>query len=208
MGGYGSGRWYRFSSKETADSCKGIDVNYLRRQGYLQPGRSWGLYWSRGGQPCGDIRGLALDAGQIVLLYRWRERGGEWEEVRQPVRLTHTACNYGGGRPWFVCPGLVNGIPCQRRVGKLYAAGKYFLCRHCYGLVYQSQREEESERLMTKAQLIRKRLGGSGSLLDPLPWQKPKGMHWQTFDRLRLEAKRVETAHWLRVSERFGLLDK
>jgi hypothetical protein len=46
------------------------------------------------------------------------------------VPLEWTACNFGGERPWFICP----GAGCSRRVAVLHAAGKHFLCRHCYDL--------------------------------------------------------------------------
>jgi hypothetical protein len=39
----------------------------------------------------------------------------------------------------------------------------------------------------TQAQKIRIKLGGSGSLAEPFP-EKPKGMHWLTYLRLRARA--------------------
>ncbi|MEI6127263.1 MAG: hypothetical protein WCQ99_12005 [Pseudomonadota bacterium] len=51
--------------------------------------------------------------------------------------MTTTLVYFGGSRYWFLCPGR----GCGRRVGKLYGAGKYFLCRHCYNLTYDSCRE-------------------------------------------------------------------
>jgi hypothetical protein len=37
--------------------------------------------------------------------------------------------------------------------------------------------------MLWKSQKIRMRLGGSASMLDEFP-EKPKGMHWRTYDRL------------------------
>jgi len=50
---------------------------------------------------------------------------------------------FGGVRWWFVCPLSVNGVECRKRVGKLYLPPrqKYFGCRHCYDLSYQSRQE-------------------------------------------------------------------
>jgi hypothetical protein len=65
-------------------------------------------------------------------------------------------------------------------VAMLHAAGKYFLCRHCYDLSYQSQREDKMHRALHRAQDIRRRLGGSASMMEPFP-EKPKGMHYDTY---------------------------
>jgi hypothetical protein len=51
-------------------------------------------------------------------------------------------------RWWFICPLVVNDRPCRRRVAKLYGAGKYFGCRTCKGLAYESSQEaHRSERV-------------------------------------------------------------
>jgi len=56
------------------------------------------------------------------------------------VSITTTACNYGGVRLWFICPGCKNGIACRRRCRKLYlsARGHVFACRVCHELTYES----------------------------------------------------------------------
>jgi hypothetical protein len=101
--------------------------------------------------------------------------------------LTWTACNFGGERPWFICP----GAGCGRRVAVLYGPGRYFLCRHCYELVYESQRNNAIERALHKAQSIRKHLGGSANMMEPFP-EKPKGMHHDTYMRLFWEHHEAE----------------
>jgi hypothetical protein len=118
------------------------------------------------------------------------------------VHLTWTRCNYGGKRPWFICLGGVEGDYCGRRVAKLYGADSYFLCRHCYRLVYDSQRQDYARRKLTKTQNIRARLGSSRSLLEPFP-PKPKGMHWSTYWRLRLKAMVAEQQSLATMRVRF-----
>ena len=93
--------------------------------------------------------------------------------VEQRVPITWTACHFGGQRPWF-----------GRRVALLYLAGKLFACRRCYGLAYASRRKALYFRDIDKAQKIRTRLGGSAVMSERFP-DKPKGMHWQTYERLR-----------------------
>jgi hypothetical protein len=46
-------------------------------------------------------------------------------------------------------------------------------------------------RALHKAQSIRKRLGGSANMTTPFP-EKPKGMHWRTYERLFWEHHKAE----------------
>jgi hypothetical protein len=183
MGGAGSGNWYRFDKKTTTDQCHSVDVRYLHREGLLKAGSWFSLRWLRAGRETGSIQGKVSGdgrPGQITLLYRHRSGPArEWEDVRERVPLTWTACNFGGDRPWFVCP----GAGCDRRVAVLYGPGRYFLCRHCYDLTYESQRENEMNRALRRAQAIRERLGGSANMTESFP-EKLKGMHWNTYERL------------------------
>ncbi len=58
------------------------------------------------------------------------------------IELVSTPCYYGGHRWWFICPLVVNGNVCGRRVGVLYLGdGEYFGCMHCYDLAYLCQKE-------------------------------------------------------------------
>ena len=67
------------------------------------------------------------------------------ERVDYHVRLTTTRPRFGGLRWWFLCPLLVQGWPCNRRVGKLYLppGGRYYGCRHCYDLTYRRVQEHD-----------------------------------------------------------------
>jgi hypothetical protein len=200
MGGVGSGTWYRFNKKTTTSECHSMDVRYLQRENLLRSGHSFSLRWSRAGRETGFIGGVVEGTEtpeRVILLYRHRSSpGGEWEDVREPVPLTWTACNFGGQRPWFVCP----GAGCGRRVAVLYGPGKYFLCRHCYDLVYESQRDNAIYRALHKAQSIRERLGGSTNMMEPFP-VKPKGMHYETYWRLREEHDEAEMAQLVGMRE-------
>jgi len=203
MGGSGSGNWYRYGTKGTADSLKTLDVNWLHRMGYLRPGHFFSVSWTRGDEPSGSIGGWA-EQDRVILEYRSRSHGGDWEDVKEPVELTWTPCHYGGRRPWFICPGVVAGRYCGRRVGKLYAGGKYFLCRHCYDLTYQTRKENRSGRLMLKAQNIQRRLGGQGGYAYDFP-KKPKGMHWTTYERWVRRYEEADLASWAAVAARLGI---
>jgi hypothetical protein len=203
VGGVGSGNWYRFDKKTTTDECQSIDVRYLHRNGLLKPGHYFSLRWSRAGRQTGSIGGVAY-RDQVTLLYRHR-RGpaGEWEDIKETVPLTWTACNFGGERPWCICP----GAGCGRRVAVLYGPGRYFLCRHCCDLSYGSQREDKMHRSLRKAQKIRERLGGSTNMMEPFP-EKSKGMHHKTYIRLFWEHHEAEMEHLVSMREWLDRFEK
>jgi hypothetical protein len=207
MGGVGSGNWSRFDKKTMTGECHSFDLRYLHREDLLTPGRWFSLGWSRAGRESGSIRGV-VDGSHppesVTFLYRHRSGvGGEWEDVQEPVLLTWTACNFGGERPWFICP----GAGCARRVAILYGPGRYFLCRHCYDLSYQSQRDNAMYRALHKAQSIRERLGGSANMTEPFP-EKPKGMHWKTYEQLWWEHHEAEMEQLIGMREWLEKMEK
>ena len=118
MGGPGSGDWLRWNSKTTTESQHRIDIRWLRKQRYLQPGISGTLSWSCRGLASGSID-FRVETERLILNYRNRQNGGEWENIADEIIVTWTPCNYGGNRRWFLCPG------CNRRVAVIYG-GKYY----------------------------------------------------------------------------------
>jgi hypothetical protein len=66
----------------------------------------------------------------------------------------------------------------------LYSTGGIFACRHCHDLSYQSQNETPTLRSIRRVRKIRMRLGAGFSFAGPFP-DKPPGMHWKTYRRLR-----------------------
>jgi hypothetical protein len=153
---------------------------------------------------------LRAQHDRLHLTYRVRIGGGEWEDVEEPVGIVHVRCRYGATRPFFVCPGVVNGRTCGRRVAKLFAAGRYFLCRHCYRLAYASQSEGVLDRTLRRANKIRQRLGGDLGMAVPFPL-KPKGMWRRTYERMRegtfnaeLRADQAMDLHARKLLAEFG----
>ena len=179
----------RYSSKNTTSDYLQLDIRQLRRKGFLRPGYSSTLTWSSRGEVVGSMQ-LRVELDRVVLNYRHKRCGEDWKSYEYPVFLDTTPCNYGGFRDWFLCP----ASGCGRRVAILYG-GDTFACRQCYQLAYESQREASHSRALGRAQAIRHRLGGSPDMSQGFPW-KPKGMHWETYSRLRGEYERAANASW------------
>ena len=160
-----------------------IDLAWLRRQKLLNIGRWSTVRWSRGGRETGSIR-LECHAHAIRLVYRQREREADLVDVNELVPLVETDTQFGGRRQWFLC------LQCKRRCRVLYG-GTYFRCRRCNDLKYDTQYEPPFARTATRALKIRERLGGKGGIDDPFP-QKPKGMHWKTYNRLAADESQLQ----------------
>jgi hypothetical protein len=197
MGGFGSGRPSGFGRKKV-EACRSIDVNRLHRDGCLKAGCCGSLQWTQGGERIGSIN-LRAEADRLHLRYRVSIGGGDWEDTDETIGIVRIACRYGRTRPYFICPGVVKGTACGRRVAKLYGPGRYFLCRHCYRLAYASQSEDVLNRSVRQANKIRQRLGGNAGMGAPFP-PKPKGMWRRTYERLCEQAveaeERADEALW------------
>ncbi len=140
----------RFPNKKmTVEECRSLEINYLKKQGFLKEGplfRRYTIRWGIDGQDMG-IFGLTVGLSMHGLLPGRRNllefnyvitdpETGEKANCSYRADLVSTPCRFGGQRWWFICP-MMN---CDRRVGVLYLpfGAKYFACRHCYHLTYES----------------------------------------------------------------------
>jgi hypothetical protein len=196
VGGPGSGSWRRSAKRSTVEQCRQIDVRRWQREGLFEATpRYFSWAWYRQGEQIASISARTSHS-EVELSYSYRRNGDEdnIKSVNYTVPLSWTECNFGGKRAWFICPGVVKGRACGRRVAKLYLRGGYFLCRHCHDLSYKSRQVGRKYRALYKCQKIRRRLGGSANMLEPFP-PPPKGMHLKTYTRLWLEHYRSELEH-------------
>lgn len=185
MGGFGSGR--PSSGRRTVEICPSLDVSCLQKAGSLTPGRHGSLRWTRGNADAGSIQ-FRAESHALVLDYRFRVGSEESQHVTESVPLVRVPCHLGGSRPYFLCPGLVDGVACRRRVAKLYAGDRYFLCRHCYRLDYASQREGDWDRALRRASKTLKRIGATRSDW-PHRVARPPRMWRRTYGRLHAKAE-------------------
>jgi len=177
MGGMGSGKKFYLGAKNTTENYRSIDVRHWQRNGLLAPYQTFWLRWTRDSEVVASIS-VNTKPGRVILTYRHRKDSEDWSNKNYTVYLDWTLCNFGGKRPWFLCP----APRCSRRVATLYV-GCIFACRHCYQLAYQSQRETYDDRAARRANKIREKLDWKPGILNEIGW-KPKGMHWSTFEQL------------------------
>jgi len=143
------GRW-SYSNRKKDTDCHKLSIFWLREQGYLRGFMRGIVSWTWGFSGHKSSIGVSCDTWterpHIELEYTIQKgRPGE-ENVKYPVQLEKTPCPFGGVRYWFICPGIVNGMTCNRRCAVLYSGPKYYLCRTCNRLLYQSQFESRTER--------------------------------------------------------------
>jgi hypothetical protein len=202
MGGRGSGQ--RASSHNTVDHCYILDASRWMRAGILyqyeafKPAGVWPWVLVSGKlRREFSIRYQVDTTGPDAtarLMYSLEEANGPLDYV---IRLQTTTPFHGALRWWFTCPLFLDGKACGRRVQKLYLppGGRYFGCRHCYRLAYDSRNKCAKTRARKKTQRIRMRLGGNGSLYEPFP-EKPPRMWWRTYRKLQLQAEQAEHKYW------------
>ncbi len=177
------GHRYYFDAKRTTNSYAELDIRYLARKKMISPDqsgfRSYTLNWYLNGEET-DAISIRTTKDNVLLNYAHiNHSAGTKEEMKYPVPVEWTACNFGGKRPWFLCP------HCGQRVAILYSA-KRFLCRHCLDLAYPCQREQAYDRASRRADKIRKKLKWERGILDGHE-SKAKGMHEKTYRRLVAE---------------------
>lgn len=185
MGGYASGRvgW-----RAKCESLLSIDVRRWAREGYLAGRSYFGWQWTIDGERRSNIGVWVFEnegQGRIELDYK-----KDGEAYRYSIVLTSTPCFLGGERLWFRCPSL----NCGRRAAKLYLGSRYFACRRCYRLAYQSQCYSPRDRALTQAGKIRRSLGRSEGIAWDFP-DKPPRMRWRTYERLRERCERYEALY-------------
>lgn len=161
MGGDGSGRRFHVGAKNTVESCRVLNINWMIREGIFDGGgrKSGVIRW------CHPISGKAqsrlsyeadLDEQWLRLEYRLVNEDKVFD-YRLP--LTTSVLPWGGVRWWFRCSLSCNRQYCGRRVGKLYLprVASYFGCRHCYDLTYESCNDSRSR--MSASDILMKEFG-------------------------------------------------
>jgi len=139
------GRYY-WDKKDTVEEATRLSMFKLKEFGLLRGYAATTLTWTCKLSGHKSSIGIVVDTENLYakVNYTITDRNtDEKTDYDYKISLTTTPCNFGGVRYWFICPLSVNGVYCGRRTGTLYLAsgGRYFGCRHCYNLSYESRNE-------------------------------------------------------------------
>ncbi len=136
-----------YSFRLTVEECRSISTVSLNRNNLFKRGiHDTTISWNgwRVKDASIGLQVLMLENDEHVRFqYTQTDNDtGKKSEFDYKVKLEPTHRFYGGHRWWFICPLVSSGKACNRRVEVLYlGGGRYFGCRHCYNLTYESQKE-------------------------------------------------------------------
>jgi len=140
MGGYGSGRPREKTT--TVEDCRILSVSDFNPEGALGDDKSFSGELIRTNRRTGNTSFYieyevdTRNRGEAwIQLHQWTGHNGSFVDYRIP--LTTTPMPWGGVHWWFACP------MCRRRCWKLYLppGKRYFGCRTCHNLAYESSQE-------------------------------------------------------------------
>lgn len=177
MGGLGSGRYYGWSDKTKLEDCLSLNVLEWNRKNLLSQGSVFTLSWSHYHDKFATCKAF-VGNNNIFIIHELRDTEYKWHLHKFTIELVWTECNFGGKRPWFICPSIF----CGKKTPKLYGNG-FFVCRRCRGLAYKSQSESVIDRACRRADKLRTKLKWDLGILNG-PEIKPKGMHWRRYNKL------------------------
>jgi hypothetical protein len=197
-------------TRSQAESSNSLSVFFLKKHGYFDKNLSWKsgtITWTYGYNENKSSISIAMRRDNwntpnertfLNLNYTHTDHwGGEKSSMNFDIEMDATPCRYGGKRYWFICPLTKNGQYCGRRVGVIYSIGKWFGCRHCGNIAYQSQFEGGKFRI--------------GSVCEPdvekayaeVKRYSYKGKPTKKYKRYLILSDKMDNC-WIRAAARFG----
>lgn len=154
--------------RRTLESTPFISINHVKD---LNKG-IYTLKW-------GNNEAITIDnyLDHVILRYKVADK-----VVKIHVGISKTKVGY-GMRDWFNCP------TCNKRAAKLYNVRGKFACRICHDLIYEASKLSGSELniIAMKIRRLQDKLEMNTRDIHETPTYKPKYMHQNTFDRLRMD---------------------
>ena len=138
----------RSAERFTVEECLALDMALLKRDS-LQENNPYGTYrWlgEEGEESFKAAITVSKRCSLVGLRYMLPGTALFQEPLNYFVETTATKCNLGGSRWWFHCPLVKRGIACKRRVRLLFLplGARYFGCRACHDLTYESSQTHDS----------------------------------------------------------------
>jgi hypothetical protein len=199
MGGPGSGR-YEHATTPTVRECYQLKAGDFGDAIDAPDGTAVDLSWGEDVNMRAFVEntGESDHADALRFIYTI-DPDGDARRHEYRVPFDYTEPNFGGVRPWFICP------ECDTRRRKLYLPPRRnadrYLCRECYDLGYRSSRTSGNE-LERAEQRYRKAFAKADAEdrrphPNNLPYtpDRPKGMHRDTFADL-VEGVREAKQEW------------
>lgn len=129
-----------YNGKPVADSALNFSIFDLKRLGFLTGLTGGSVSWNNGQSQIKVYANTITSNPAIRLAYTLTDyRDGSKREFSYKIKLETTDCHFGGVRYWFICS-------CGCRVGKLFLAQGYFVCRFCLDPIYESQLQNYESR--------------------------------------------------------------
>lgn len=152
MGGIGSGRFRR--RLRLAEKTTRLDAKELVRVGTLQAGKRGIITWKD--EKASSV-GIETYEDRIVLQWQYQDCLEQKHVIELPIWWAWSECNFGGRRPWLICP------KCQGRARFLYlSGGSIFACGKCAGITYATRRGSKIENAERKLNRIQGKLNDEG----------------------------------------------
>ncbi|PKN12444.1 MAG: hypothetical protein CVU69_08155 [Deltaproteobacteria bacterium HGW-Deltaproteobacteria-4] len=197
MGGRGSGSWYRWDSKGCLEDQLRVDARFLKKYQMFDNGVH-ALTWRLGDGETICRASLIVKGDKMIIACKWQDpTTGMPGSMEKLIRISQTPCRFGGNRKWLICP------RCSSRMAVLVLTPPTVGCRHCLDLAYFCQRENFSYRALRRRNKIASRLDRDEFFGEML--EKPKGMHWRTFDRLVDEHDAADSSSMLSMMAKLKL---
>lgn len=177
MGGHGSGRYIRHNKRLKLEFARKIDISMISKD--LQSGGPINLIIQEKytGEYTSPIYGV-FSPGSLTL----HEHIDNETANKTQIRISRTACNYGGYRSWFHCP------TCDAKINSLFLASNQFGCRACHKLAYKSQSMSTYDRKVDQYHQLMRRID---QINDRGPSAQQRGMQDRTLRKMECRLSKI-----------------
>jgi hypothetical protein len=142
---------YSYATTPSVEQTVDLSMSWLKKHGYLDGWKSGGMEWKQFGKK--NSVGFIVDTEKMYINFfcTYTDRSGNREEQDYKAHIVSVTPHFGGKRYYFICP----IVGCFKRVSVLYLppGGKYFGCRKCHRLQYESSRQSGTKYSKLKKSL-------------------------------------------------------